>query len=84
MSLYFMALSLVIFVKMICTETARTGWLMVAVRSGGGTEEDGYNLIVLVQGKEAEDPHQYARVTLAECRQSCRVKILILSVFDQF
>ena len=55
---------------------------MVAVRSGGGTEEDGYNLILL-QGRGADDPNQYARVTLAECRKSCRVTFLTLSFFVQ-
>ena len=37
-----------------------------------------------MQGIGADDPYQYARVTLAECRKSCRVKFLILSFFDQF
>ena len=34
-----------------------------------------------MQGKGADDPHQYARVTLAECRKSCRVKSVVISIF---
>ena len=37
-----------------------------------------------MQGIGAEDPYLYARVTLAECRKSCRVKSVVISNLDNF